>query len=92
MLAFNILQRTSRSNYTRHKSNSRAVFLQKQNKSYIHSWLLDGVAQHNWLPQAMRLAPENLERQDVMDVVMVAVMMAMAEGMELYHQVVVERN
>jgi len=40
----------------------------------------------------MRLAPENLERQDMMDVVMVAVMMAMGEGMKLYHQVVAERN
>jgi hypothetical protein len=92
MLAFNVLQRTSWSNYTRHKSNFRAVFLQKQNKSYIHSWLLDGVAQHSWLPQAIPLAPENLERQDMVDAVMVAVMMAMEEGMELCHQVVAERN
>lgn len=66
----------------------------QQNKDVVlqhYSWLLD-VAQHNWLPQAMRLAPENLERQDMVDVVMVVVMMAMGEGMELCHQVVVERN
>jgi len=57
-----------------------------------YSWLLDAAAQHNQLPQAMLLAPVNLERQDRVGAVEVAVMMAMGEEMGLCHQVGVEWN